>query len=305
MASFGSAELSLITGLLLAGTSVYLFVSAMFGANNDKELLARASGDERPKSKSAIINISRPLVEQFTLKYALKIKSESYRKRIKKLLLTSGMSRELTVDEFIGLQFFWGVMFPVFMLIMNFALELEIPYILLIPLVPFGFYMPQLHAGGMKNQRLIDVQVNLPFFIDLLALSTEAGLDFIGAIQRIVDKSEENVLSEELQIVLKDIKLGSSRLEALRQMSLRLDIPEITSFIAVLADADATGASISQVLKDQSVQMRLERFVRAEKAGARASQAILIPMMVFILPAVFVMVFGPVALQFMSGQGGP
>ncbi len=71
--------------------------------------------------------------------------------------------------------------------------------------------------------------------------------------------------------------------------------------MAVLVDADSTGASIAQVLKDQSIQMRLERFVRAEKAGARASQTILIPLMLFILPAVFIMVFGPVALQFMYG----
>ncbi|RYZ84133.1 MAG: type II secretion system F family protein, partial [Proteobacteria bacterium] len=85
-------------------------------------------------------------------------------------------------------------------------------------------------------------------------------------------------------------------------MAERLDIGEITSFVAVLVDAESNGASISKVLKDQSVQMRLERFVRAEKAGAKASQQILIPLMLFILPAVFIMVFGPVAVGFMSGK---
>jgi tight adherence protein C len=84
-------------------------------------------------------------------------------------------------------------------------------------------------------------------------------------------------------------------------MAARLDMTEITSFVAVLIDAEASGSSISQVLKDQSVQMRLERFLRAEKAGARASQLILIPLMMFILPAVFIMVFGPVALKMMYG----
>jgi tight adherence protein C len=81
----------------------------------------------------------------------------------------------------------------------------------------------------------------------------------------------------------------------------RLDIAEVTSFVNVLTDADATGASIGDVLKEQSEQMRLERFVRAEKAGARASQAILLPMMMFIIPAVFIMVFAPVGLQFIYG----
>jgi tight adherence protein C len=73
----------------------------------------------------------------------------------------------------------------------------------------------------------------------------------------------------------------------------------VNSFVNVLTDADATGASISEVLKEHSSQMRLERFVRAEKAGARASQAMLIPLIMFILPAVFVIVFAPIALQFL------
>jgi tight adherence protein C len=163
--------------------------------------------------------------------------------------------------------------------------------------------MPQMHCQAMKKSRELNVRKDMPFFIDLLALSVEAGLDFFGAIQKIVDKiaDKDSVLAEEFKIVLKDIKIGSSKTEALKEMAARLDMTEITSFVAVLIDAEASGSSISQVLKDQSVQMRLERFLRAEKAGARASQLILLPLMIFILPAVFIMVFGPVALKMMYG----
>jgi tight adherence protein C len=213
------------------------------------------------------------------------------------------MSRQLTIDEFIGLKLLYGVMFPGFLFIMNFALELGFPYIIFIILIPLGYYLPDIHANGIRKMRVSSVQLDLPFFIDLLALSTEAGLDFINAIQRIVEKAENSALGEELSIVLKDIKLGAARVDSLRGMAKRLDMAEITSFVAVLADADATGASISSVLKDQSIQMRLERFVRAEKAGARASQLILMPIMLFIIPAVFIMVFGPVILQFLGGGG--
>lgn len=298
----GSADLTLIAGIVLAGISVFLFAQFLLGNNkNDKDLLAWASGDEKPKSKSGAINFSLPLAHQFTLKYAVKMKNEARRERIRKLLLTAGMSRELTVEEFMALQLFWGLMFPLFLFIMNFALDMGIPMIAFPAMIPVGFMLPQMHANAMKNQRALSVRADLPFFIDLLALSTEAGLDFIGSIQRIVDKADASVLADELSSVLKDIKLGSSRVDALRAMSERLDIGEITSFIAVLADADSTGASISGVLKDQSIQMRLERFVRAEKAGAKASQAILLPIMIFILPAVFIMVFGPVVITMMGG----
>ncbi|MBK9324109.1 MAG: type II secretion system F family protein [Bdellovibrionaceae bacterium] len=301
----GSADLLLIAGFVLGGLSVYLFVSALFSSNNDSRQLSWANNSEPVKSKSPVINFSRPLVHQFTLQHALKIKSPSYRKRVRRYILTSGLSKELNEDEFIGLQILWGVMFPAFMLVMNFALALDLPPLILAGLGLGGFVFPQMHAGAEKKRRETSVRADLPFFIDLLALSVEAGLDFFSAIQKIVDKAEGNdsVLADELGTVLKDIKIGASKTQALKDMAERLDIPEITSFVAVLIDAEASGASISKVLKDQSVQMRLERFVRAEKAGAKASQQILVPLMLFILPAVFIMVFGPVAVSFIYGGG--
>jgi tight adherence protein C len=273
----------------------------MSTGQDEKDFLSWASGNEPVKSKSALVNWSRPLVHQFTLKYALKYKDERYRKQVQRLILTSGLSRELNVDEFMGIQILWGFMIPGLFGILNFALEFGLPTPLFIMMIPLGLYMPRWYATQEKKSREISVRADLPFFADLLALSTEAGLDFISAIQRIVEKAEGSVLAEELGDVLRDIKLGSSRADALKGMAARLEISEITSFVAVLVDADATGASISQVLKDQSVQIRLERFVRAEKAGARASQLLLFPMMLFIMPAVFLVLLGPVILQFFYG----
>ncbi|UXR64973.1 type II secretion system F family protein [Bdellovibrio bacteriovorus] len=299
----GSAELMLILGLLLAGVAVFLFVSSIFASNSDKQQLSWANNDEPVKSKNPVINFSRPLVHQFTLQHAMKIRSESYRKKVSRYIKTSGLSSELNEDEFIGLQLLWGIIFPIFLMIMNFSLQLGLSIPVVIGMGLIGFYLPQIHAKGEKKRRELSVRADLPFFIDLLALSVEAGLDFFSAIQKIVDKARgtDSVLADEFSIVLKDIKIGSSKSQALKEMAERLDMNEITSFVAVLVDAEATGASISQVLKDQSVQMRLERFVRAEKAGAQASQLILLPLMLFILPAVFIVVFGPVAVSFMYG----
>ena len=290
--------LILLSGLGLASISIYWFVSAILRNDADADSLAWASGNEPDKSKSSFVNFSRPLVHNFTLQHALRLKLPDYRKRIRKKILTAGLSQEINVDEFIGLQILWGFMFPIMLVILNFALQLGYPYLLMIGVGLLGIYFPHLHCAQNKNNRYLSVVQDLPFFIDLMALSTEAGLDFINAIQRIVEKSENSVLASEFEIVLKDIKLGSSRADALKKLAERLDTPEITSFCSVIIDADYTGASIATVLKDQSVQMRLERFVRAEKAGAKASQMVLIPMMIFILPAVFIVVFAPVILQF-------
>jgi tight adherence protein C len=299
----GSSEFMLFTGLLLAGGSVYLFLSSILAGRPGESQLSWASGSEPIKSKNGIINLCRPLVHQFTMQHAAKIKSEKYRKKIRHLIMIGGLSSELNEDEFIGLQIFLGFALPVFLLIMNFSLDFGFSPIVLIGLGLVGFFMPEMHCKSSKKSRELSVRIDMPFFIDLLALSVEAGLDFFGAIQKIVDKAEgqNSVLAEEFKIVLKDVKIGSSKSDALKDLAARLDMQEMTSFVAVLIDAEATGASIAQVLKDQSVQMRMERFVRAEKAGAQASQLILVPLMLFILPAVFIMVFGPVAVTAMYG----
>jgi tight adherence protein C len=302
----GSAELMLFAGLLMAGAAVYLFTSTLLAGKPGQSQLSWASGNEPVKSKNGVINLCRPLVHQFTLQHAAKIKSQKYRKKIEHLIRVGGLTEELNVDEFIGLQILLGFAMPVLLLILNFSLDLGFAPILLVGLGLIGFFMPELHCKAAKKQRELSVRIDMPFFIDLLALSVEAGLDFFGGIQKIVDKAEgqKSVLAEEFKIVLKDIKIGSAKADALKQLAARLDMQEMTSFVAVLIDAEASGASISQVLKDQSVQMRLERFIRAEKAGARASQLILLPLMMFILPAVFIMVFGPIAVNMMYGSGG-
>lgn len=289
--------------ILVAGVSIYMIVSTLFSKNEDSKALQWASGGEPDKSKSGLIELSRSLTHQFTIQWATRIKSPNYRKRIEKLLLTSGLSSELNVDEFIGMQFLWGVLAPIVLFILNFALQLDWNPLIIVGFAIFGFYIPTSHANAARKTRQTAVRIDLPFFIDLLALATEAGLDFQGGIQRIVERTRgKSVLSEELNGVLRDIMLGSSRAQALRGLAARLDMQEVLSFVNVVIDADSTGSSISKVLKDQSNQMRLERFVRAEKEGAAASQKILIPLMLFILPAVFIMVFAPVALNFMSGN---
>ncbi len=297
-------DLLLYLGLFLAGTATFWIVYSLFTASQESKSLSWATGDEPKKSKSPLINISRPLVHQFTIKYALRFKSEKMRKDIDYKIVTAGMEEEISVDEFIGLKLFWGVLFPVLIVLLNFALQLGYPTAILVMLSPIGYMLPDFHARAEKNKRMKSVVIDLPFFIELLALSTQAGADFFGAIQKITTKAPESVLAQELEKVLRDIRLGSTREKALKDMAYRLDVSEATSFVNVLTDADATGASVGEVLKEHSAQMRLERFVRAEKAGARASQAMLIPLIMFILPAVFIVVFAPVALQFLYGGKG-
>ena len=293
----------LILSLALAGASAYLLVSVLLRQGDEAEALSWLDGKEPEKSKFPLIQMSRPLVHNFTLGYVKRVKSERYRKKIQKKILTAGLSRELNVDEFIGLQILWGLAFPILFMIFNLSLSLNFPIITAVLMVGLGFYFPHAYCNSEKKKRYISIIEDLPVFIDILALSTEAGLDFMGAIQKTIEKAnKDSVLAEEFHVVLKDTKLGCSRAEALSNLDKRMDIPELTSLVSVIKDAGETGASIAKALKATAEQMRFERFARAEEAGAKASQKILIPMMIFIIPAVFIVVFAPAAFQFMGGS---
>lgn len=299
----GSAELILILGLAMIAYTAYNVVYIMLESSGNNDLVW-ADDDAPKKSSNGFIEISRPLAHFFALGLSAKIKAPEYRESVEKKIKTAGLSREINVDEFIAIQIFWGIFYPIIMLILNFTFEVGFPPSFIVALTLVGAYFPHLHCQSSKTKRYQSVILDLPFYIDLLALAVEAGLDFVGAIQRVVDKSRDgSVLAEELKLVLRDIKLGRSREDSLRDLAKRLDINEITSFVGVVIDSDQTGVGIGTVLQQQSEQMRIQRFARAEKEGAKASQMILLPMMLFIMPAVFIMVFGPVILQ-MMGQGG-
>ncbi len=296
----GSSELLLLIGLFLLGVAVYLFVSTLLGESDQQAALSWANEGEPEKSKNNLIEMSRPLAHRFSMNLAMRFKNKEYRKKVDEKIKTAGLAKELNVDEFIALQVLWGIFLPLFLIIMNFALELGFSEVFILLLGAVGAYFPHIYCDQQKKQRQDSVRVDLPFFVDLIALCTIVGVDFTGAIKILVDKAEKSVLADEFAQVLQDINLGRSRREALRDMSERLDMSEITSFVAVLVDSADTGADIGEVLKQQSVQMRVERFARAEKAGARASQLMLLPMMIFIMPAIMVMIFGPVILQFLG-----
>jgi tight adherence protein C len=155
----------------------------------------------------------------------------------------------------------------------------------------FDFWM-----SGVAERRQRAILRSMPFIVDLLALSTEAGLDFMGAMQKVVDKAKPGPLVDEFSHLLRQLRIGVPRQEGLRELSRRIDLAQINSFVAILISADQMGASIGKILRQQSDQMRNERLVRAEKEGAKAQQKLMAPLMLFFLPAVLLTLASPFIL---------
>ena len=147
------------------------------------------------------------------------------------------------------------------------------------------------------------IERSLPFMLDLLTLSVESGLDFMSGIQRIIEHREMDPLGEELIRVFREIQVGRTRKEALRNMAVRVNHPDIRSITNALIQADELGTGIGQALRIQAEQIRTKRFQRAEKLGNEAPVKLLFPLTAFIFPAVFLVLLGPVILQ-MIMRGG-
>ena len=164
-----------------------------------------------------------------------------------------------------------------------------------------GWVIPDLWLYGARRRRHLSIQRALPFALDLLTLSVEAGMDFIGALQRGCRSRRLDPLNEELLRMTKEIQVGSSRREALRNMAVRVGQPDLRALAFALVQADKLGVSIGAILRIQSDQLRARRFDRAEKLAAEAPVKMLGPLLLCIFPAVFIILLGPVLSQAMKG----
>ncbi len=161
------------------------------------------------------------------------------------------------------------------------------------------FLSPPLWLSRMLRARHKEIELGLPFTLDLLTLSVEAGLDFMTAIKRIIDRRPIDALNEELIRMFREVQLGKTRREALRDMADRVNQPDLRTVTHSLIQADELGVSIGAILRIQSDQMRTRRFLNAEKAANEAPVKMLFPLIGFIFPAVFLVLLGPVILQAM------
>jgi len=162
-----------------------------------------------------------------------------------------------------------------------------------------GYMLPALWLGNKISTRKNSVIKSLPDALDLLTICVEAGLGFDQAMQKVAEKWEDE-LSRSFARVLHEVRLGKIRREALRDMAERLDVSDVTSFIAAVIQAEQLGVSIAKVLRIQSDQMRVRRRQRAEEKAHQAPVKMLFPMVFLIFPAIWVVLLGPAILQVMA-----
>jgi tight adherence protein C len=264
-----------------------------------RKLMEEVESEKAQKEAAFLISLRKVLLRHLGA-VNLRWGPPKYLESIRLRLIRAGNPAELLPEEFVGLQEFSAVAFMLFgfLLVATIAGSWAWPLAGLL----FGAGYPWIWLTDQVKKRHLAITRALPYDLDLLTLSVEAGLDFAAAIGRVVEKGKQGPLAEELGLTLRHLKMGKTREESLRMLSDRVGLSPLTSFCNALIQADRMGTSLGKVLRIQSAQLRIERTTRAEKLANEAPVKMLLPLIACIFPTVFMILFGPIVFQFISGE---
>lgn len=223
-----------------------------------------------------------------------------YEAKMRRKLIKAGEPSAYKAEDIMALQEIGFVVGTIFgLIVINFLKE---NLIFSLGFGVFGAFYPLIWVNDQVKKRHHLISRALPYNLDLLTLSVEAGLDFTAALAKVVEKGKGGPLRDELQLVLKQLKMGKTREEALKAMIVRVDLPPLSTFVTALIQADKMGTSLGKVLRIQSTQMRIDRTQRAEKLANEAPVKMLFPLIACIFPTVFMVLFAPIVFAFMFGN---
>jgi len=205
-------------------------------------------------------------------------------------------------SHFLGLQALVAAGMSLFGLLVSTPFMSEKPVQaggLMAVLLLLGWRVPEFWLGRMIGARRQLIDKALPDVLDLLSVSVEAGLGLDGAIQKVGEKFPEPT-SGEFRELLKSIRLGTPRADALRTLADRSGLPDMRTFTAAVIQAEQLGVSIARVLRAQSEALRVKRKQKVEERAMALPLKMLFPLILFIFPTVFIVVLGPVVINFMT-----
>ncbi|MEM9174060.1 MAG: type II secretion system F family protein [Myxococcota bacterium] len=282
----------------LSVTSVFLGVALL--TLGIAVLYARVPDEDRTFKDplGSRLRLAWPVIRVFEYYLCTNLPNE-YLEGVDRRLQKTGVSYLLSAEQFVALRLFLALFVPIVVWLCLASLQMSAPVLLVI--APFaGFMLPLLWLRDTRTKRMREVALAMPVFLDFITMAVEAGLNLSGALQQGVDNGPAGALRTEFNIVLRDIRSGLTRADALRRMSERLEMPEVTGFVSAVIQAERLGSSMATVLRLQADQRRNERFQRAEKMAMEAPVKLVFPLIVFIFPVTFVVLGFPIVMRFFT-----
>lgn len=308
----------IIIGVIVIITAIALTIIGLRNPQNsgDADILDRlnefsARGEEIDLSK---LEMSAPITERviFPLarklgEFAIRFTPQNALQGIQKKLELAGSPPRLDPSLFLSMQFGIAILFGGLLILVFSVGTLTWPLgrivLIVILFTIIGFYFPNLYLSSKIKKRQKEIRKALPDALDLLTICVEAGLGFDAALSKVSEKWE-NELSIAFARVIREIQLGKTRREALRDMADRIGLSELTSFVAAVIQSEQLGVSMAKVLRIQSDQMRIKRRQLAEEEAHKAPIKMLIPMGLLIFPSLMIVLLTPAALKLMGSFGG-
>lgn len=233
-----------------------------------------------------------------------KVTPKQYVTQLDKSLREAGNPMNLSANSCISMQI-GAIIIEIIGVIsiwIAFAVPVSKIMLILAALIGLTYIFPGLYLKKLIQERQHEIEKSLPDVIDLLTVSIEAGLSFDGAMAKLAEKMS-GVLVSEFSIVLKEMKMGISKRDALKSMIERVPLANLITFVGAIIQADQLGVSIGNVLRIQSNLMRQKRRQRASELAMKAPIKILFPMLFFIMPTVFIVLLGPVIIKLIQTFG--
>jgi tight adherence protein C len=297
---------------LLAALGVGLLVAGIYLPRTGKDVIAErlAAFNHRPRSLEEIElqqpfseRVLRPFIRQLAEAMSrfqqsrAKNPKESQVKGLEAIQLTlalAGNPYRWTPADYLGIKAFAALVIGgLLFFLMTIAGEPGYALMFGGVGVAFGWFGPELLLRSKTQSRQKQIRRALPDALDLLVISVEAGLGFDAAIQRLVEKKDD-ALATEFARVLAEMRVGRARRDALKDMVLRTQVPDLNNFVGAILQAEQLGVSVTKVLTVQAEQMRVLRRQRAEEKAAQLQLKLIFPLAIFIFPALCVVIMGPI-----------
>lgn len=239
-----------------------------------------------------------PLVRMLDFHLTSRISLDKLEKTSVKLN-NSGVAHMMTAEQFYAVRLVSLVSVFCVMYMVTGMLLKSSPTMLLVGAL-LGYAYPTIWLEDSRKRRYKLVQKAMPMYLDFITMAVEAGLNLTGALNQVVQKGPPGPLRQEFFMVVRDLRSGLPRADALRRMESRLMMPEVSSFVGTVIQAEKMGASLGSALRSQADQRRSERFQRAEKQAMEAPVKLIGPLMMFIFPVTFIVIGFPIAMKFLK-----
>jgi tight adherence protein C len=302
--------IALIVGTVFGSVALLIFglsrrtSSALESRLDDfRDRAAMPEGEENDLAIPFATRILKPGMEGMARAFG-SILPASILTNIEKQLVTAGSL--MTLNTFVAIWAACTIFMTGFVLFAVITVGMAVGPIQAVMVLAFGMIglmLPRIWLRGKVKSRQKAVIRSLPDALDLVTVCVEAGLGLDAALARVADKSS-GPLPDEISRMLVDVAMGKLRRDALMELTERLEVDELTSFINSVVQAEQLGVSVSQVLRVQADQLRTRRRQKAEKSAHEAAIKMLIPLVLFIFPAFILVILGPAGIRLTESLGG-